>query len=91
MSTGCEIRSYGYVNPRYERVRDALRQNAFTLFQSATKAAASRAQSIAAELHVDFGGIGVKTNITYSSILQDNGEDVKVVQELCAMPLRGSR
>ena len=30
------------------------------MFQSATKAAASRARSIAAELHVDFGGIGVK-------------------------------
>ena len=61
MSTGCEIRSYDYVNRPYERVRDALRQNALTVFQSATKAAASRAQSIAAELHVDFGGIGVKS------------------------------
>jgi hypothetical protein len=41
-------------------------QNALTVFQSATKAAASRAQSIAAELHVDFGGIGVKTDINIS-------------------------
>ena len=48
MSTGREIRSYDYVNRPYERVRDALRQNALTVFQSATKAAASRAQSIAA-------------------------------------------
>ena len=38
-------------------------QDALTVFQSATKAAASRAQSIAAELHVDFGGFGVKTDI----------------------------
>lgn len=66
MSTGREIRSYDYVNHPYERVRDALRQNALTVFQSATKAAASRAQSIAAELHVDFGGIGVKTDINIS-------------------------
>ncbi len=66
MSTGCEIRSYDYVNHPYERVRDALRQNALTVFQSATKAAASRSQSIAAELHVDFGGIGVKTDIKIS-------------------------
>src|ERR1700687_3458047 len=66
MSTGREIRSYDYVNRPYERVRDALRQNALTVFQSATKAAASRAQSIAAELHVDFGGIGVKTDINIS-------------------------
>jgi hypothetical protein len=66
MSTGREIRSYDYVNRPYERVRDALTQNALTVFQSATKAAASRAQSIAAELHVDFGGIGVKTDISIS-------------------------
>jgi hypothetical protein len=66
MSTGREIRSYDYVNRPYERVRDALKQNALTVFQSATKAAASRAQSVAAELHVDFGGIGVKTDINIS-------------------------
>jgi hypothetical protein len=66
MGTGREIRSYDYVNRPYERVRDALRENALTVFQSATKAAASRAQSIAAELHVDFGGIGVKTDINIS-------------------------
>ena len=63
MSTGREIRSYDYVNHPYERVRNALSQNALAVFQSATKAAASRAQSVAAELHVDFGGIGVKTDI----------------------------
>ena len=66
MGTGREIRSYDYVNRPYEHVRDALRLNALAVFQSATKAAASRAQSIAAELHVDFGGIGVKTDINIS-------------------------
>ena len=63
MSKGREIRCFDYVNHPYERVRDALKQNALTVFQSATKAAASRAQSVAAELRVDFGGIGVKTDI----------------------------
>jgi len=67
MSTGREIRSYDYVNRPYERVRDALSQNALTVFQSATKAAASRARTVAAELHVDFGGIGVKTDINISA------------------------
>ena len=66
MSSGREIRSYDYVNRPYERVRDALKQNVLTVFQSATKAAASRAQSVAAELHIDFGGIGVKTDINIS-------------------------
>jgi hypothetical protein len=60
---GREIRCYDYVNHPYERVRDALKQNALTVFQSATKTAASRAQSVAAELQVDFGGIAVKTDV----------------------------
>ncbi|HEV7218787.1 MAG TPA: hypothetical protein VGN39_07925 [Terriglobales bacterium] len=66
MSKAREIRCYDYVNHPYERVRDALKQDALAVFQSATKAAASRAQSIAAELHVDVGGIGVKTDIKIS-------------------------
>ena len=74
MSTRRAIRSYDYVNRPYERVRDALSQNALTVFQSATKAAASRAQSIAAELHVDFAGIGVKTDINIS--VRNIGETV---------------
>jgi hypothetical protein len=63
---GREIRSYDYVNHPYERVRDVLKQDTLSVFQSATKAAASRAQSVAAELHLDFGGIGVKTDINIS-------------------------
>jgi hypothetical protein len=66
MSTGREIRCYDYVNHPYERVRDALKKDALAVFQSATKAAASRAQSVAAALHVDFGGIGVNTDIKIS-------------------------
>ena len=60
---GRKIRCYDYVNHPYERVCDALKQNALMVFQSATKTAASRAQSVAAELRVDFAGIGVKTDI----------------------------
>ena len=66
MSKGRKIRCYDYVNHPYEQVRDALRRDALTVFQSATKAAASRAQSIAAELHVDIGGMGIKTDIRIS-------------------------
>ena len=66
MSKSREIRVYDYVNHPYERVRDALRQNALAIFQSATKAAASRAQTVAAELHVDLGGVSVKTDINIS-------------------------
>jgi hypothetical protein len=60
---GRKIRCYDYVNHPYERVRDALKQDALIVFQAATKTAASRARSVAAELRVDFAGIGVKTDI----------------------------
>jgi hypothetical protein len=63
MSKGPEIRCYDYVNRPYKQVRDALKRDALTVFQSATKAAASRAQSVAVELHVDVGGVGVKADI----------------------------
>ncbi len=79
---GREIRSYDYVNHSYERVRDALKQNASAIFQAATKAAAMRAHSVAAELHVDFAGIGVKTDI---NILVKSVEE-KVV-ELASLPV----
>jgi hypothetical protein len=63
MNSGREIRSYDYVNHPYDRVRDTLKQNAVAVFQSATKAAATRAESVAAELHADFAGLGVKAAI----------------------------
>ena len=64
MTTSREIRSYDYVNHPYERVRDDLRKDAANVFHLATKSAVSHAQSVATELHVDFGGIGVKADIT---------------------------
>jgi hypothetical protein len=66
MSKGSEIRCYDYVNHPYEQVRDALNRDAPRVFQSATKAAASRAESVAAELHVELGGVGVKADIRIS-------------------------
>ena len=66
MSKGREIRCYDYVNRPYAQVRDALTKDALGLFQSATKAAASRARSVASGLHVDLGGIGVEADITIS-------------------------
>ena len=66
MSKEPEIHCYDYVNHPYERVRDTLKGHALTVFQSATKAAAYRAQSVAAELHVVIGGIGVKSDIRIS-------------------------
>ena len=61
-----QIRSYDYVNGPYEQVRDALRRDALAIFRSATKAAASRAQSVAAALRMDLGGIEFATDINIS-------------------------
>ena len=61
-----EIRSYDYVNQPYDRVRHVFREDAVTVFQTATKSAVSRARSVAAELHIDVGGIGVKADIKLS-------------------------
>lgn len=82
IETGREIRSYDYVNHPYERVRDVLAKNAPAVFQAATKAAASRAHSVASELHVDFHGIGVTTDIHISV----NSAEEKLV-DLAAIPV----
>ena len=66
MSKGRELRCYDYVNHPYEQVRDALNKDALAVFQAATKAAASRARSVASELHVDLGGIAVEADIIIS-------------------------
>jgi hypothetical protein len=66
LSKGFEIHCYDYVNHPYAEVRDALSKDPLTLFRSATKAAASRAQSLASELRVDVGGVGVEAEIAIS-------------------------
>jgi len=79
-SRGREIRCFDYVNHPYEQVRDALTKDAVAVFQSATQAAASRARSVAAELRVDLGGIGVEAGINIS---------VKKVEEKAAEGMTG--
>ena len=66
MSKGREIHCYDYVNHPYEQVRGALSKDAPAVFQSATKAAASRAQSIASALRIDIGGVGIEADIRVS-------------------------
>ena len=63
MSRGREIHSYDYVNHPYEQVREALSKDAPAVFLAATKAAASRAQSVASELRLDIGGIAIEADI----------------------------
>jgi hypothetical protein len=64
MSSGRDIRCYDYVNHPFEQVRDVLSSGALTVFQNATKVAASRAHSVASELRVNIAGIEVGTDIS---------------------------
>jgi hypothetical protein len=66
MSKGREIRCFDYVNHPYVQVRDVLSKDALAIFQSATKAATSRARTIASELRVDISGIAVEADIVIS-------------------------
>jgi len=64
MSKGQRIRSYDYVNHAYDNVRSVLSADATAVFQQATKAATSRASSVASELKVDLAGITIGTDVT---------------------------
>ena len=61
-----EIRCFDYVNHPYARVRDALREDAEALFREATKAASTRAESVASELRVNLGALEVSADIKIS-------------------------
>jgi hypothetical protein len=66
MTKGREIRCFDYVNHPYVRVRDVLAANALEVFRAATRAAASRAHSVASQLRVDIDGIEVGADIEIS-------------------------
>jgi hypothetical protein len=66
MSKGREIRCFDYVNHPYAQVRDALRQDALSVFQAATTVAASRARAVASALRVNVGGLEVGAEIVIS-------------------------
>ena len=57
------IRVYDYVNHPYEAVRKRLAEDPTGVFRNATKVAALRANTLAAELHVNIAGIEVGTDI----------------------------
>jgi len=63
VAKGREIRCYDYVNHPYGRVRDALSGDAGKLFAAATRAASSRAESVAAQLRVNVAGLEVAKDI----------------------------
>jgi hypothetical protein len=76
MKKAREIRCYDYVNRPYAEVKELLTKKALAVFQSATKAAAQRAQSVASELRADVAGLSVSANIKISlHQIEDNSSD----------------
>jgi hypothetical protein len=67
VTKGRLVRSFDYVNQPYDRVHEAMLADPLGLFRDATRAAASRARSVAAELRVNIGGIDVATEIAISA------------------------
>ncbi len=57
MSKKTDIRCYDYVNHPYEKVCDALVHHSNQVFHNATKSAETRAENVAAGLHVKVAGI----------------------------------
>ncbi len=75
MNQGREIRSFDYVNHPYARVRDALAADPAAVFRAATKAAASRAESVATELRVTAAGLEVGTEVVLSiGTIEETGQ-----------------
>jgi hypothetical protein len=60
-----ELTCYDYVTVRYDRVSDLLGSDAAPLFQRATVAAARRAGTLVASLHVSVGPIEVAADIKF--------------------------
>jgi hypothetical protein len=81
MSRRRQVRSYEYVNHPYEKVREALAEDPTRVFRSATKAAAFRADDLAAKLEVRIAGIDVGREIDVA---------VGVAHEAKAVALRPS-
>jgi hypothetical protein len=75
-----EIRSYDYVNHPYARVREALVADPVRVFSAATRAAAGRAEALAAELRLTIGGLNVAAEIVIA---------VGEIEELATGPLGG--
>ena len=61
-----EIRSYDYVNRPYASVREQLVADPGAVFRAATRAAADRARSVAAELRVTIAGVDVAAEIAFT-------------------------
>ena len=61
-----EIRTFDYVNRPYADVRQALVEDPLGVFTAATRSASSRAETVAAALHVDVAGLQVSTDIAVS-------------------------
>ncbi len=59
-----EIREFDYVNQGYAKVRDALKKEASSIFQRATKLAEERSGALVAALSAEVAGVKLSRDIT---------------------------
>lgn len=69
------IRCYDYVNHPFHQVCDALRSKSNSVFHEATTSAESRAESVAAGLHINVAGIEVGKNVAIRIKLYEEVEN----------------
>ncbi len=83
MTSATPIRCFDYVNHSYEKVCEALAMNANDVFHQATRRAETRAESVAAGLHLNVAGVEIGKEIlidikSYVDI-ESNGEQQMAV------------
>ena len=88
------IHCYDYVNQPYERVCDALRMKSNAVFHEATTSAESRAEEVAAGLHVNVAGIEIGKNVAirikcYTEVEGKSGKKMTVHLEWQAAEAAG--
>ena len=70
-----QIRCYDYVNHHFDQVCDALRSKSNSVFHKATMSAESRAEDVAAGLHVNIAGIEVSKDVAIRIKLYEEFEN----------------
>jgi hypothetical protein len=69
------IRCYDYVNHPFDQVCDALRSKSNSVFHEATTSAESRAETVAAGLHVNIAGIEIGKDVAVRIKLYEEFEN----------------
>ncbi len=78
MKSATKIRCFDYVNRSYQKVCESLSKHSQVVFHLATRSAETRAESVAAGLHVNIAGVEIGKEIEIEVVsleeVESNGE-----------------